>query len=203
MNDAKKAAIQIIDDHAALFCDVSRKIWEYAELSLKEFQSAALYEKVLAENGFAVTSNMGGIKTAFCGSWGHGHPVIGILGEFDALSGLSQQAGCTHHAPLIPGGSGHGCGHNLLGAGSLAAAFAVKAYLEQHPEQEGTVIFFGCPGEEGGAGKAFLARDHVWERLDPAAPACPASRRSFTSTAWPRMPRARRIWGALPWTRWS
>ena len=86
MNDAKKAAIQTIDDHAALFCDVSRKIWEYAELSLKEFQSAALYEKVLAENGFAVTSNMGGIKTAFCGSWGHGHPVIGILGEFDALS---------------------------------------------------------------------------------------------------------------------
>ena len=133
MNDAKKAAIQTIDDHAALFCDVSRKIWEYAELSLKEFQSAALYEKVLAENGFAVTSNMGGIKTAFCGSWGHGHPVIGILGEFDALSGLSQQAGCTHHAPLIPGGSGHGCGHNLLGAG-----------------------------------KAFLARDHVWERLDAA-----------------------------------
>ena len=102
MNEAKKAAIQTIDDHAALFCDVSRKIWEYAELSLKEFQSAALYEKVLAENGFAVTSNMGGIKTAFCGSWGHGHPVIGILGEFDALSGLSQQAGCTHHAPLIP-----------------------------------------------------------------------------------------------------
>lgn len=168
MNDAKKAAIQTIDDHAALFCDVSRKIWEYAELSLKEFQSATLYEKVLAENGFAVTSNMGGIKTAFCGSWGHGHPVIGILGEFDALSGLSQQAGCTHHAPLIPGGSGHGCGHNLLGAGSLAAAFAVKTYLEQHPEQEGTVIFFGCPGEEGGAGKAFLARDHVWERLDAA-----------------------------------
>ena len=78
MNDAKKSAIQTIDDHAALFCDVSRKIWEYAELSLKEFQSAALYEKVLAENGFAVTSNMGGIKTAFCGSWGHGHPVIGI-----------------------------------------------------------------------------------------------------------------------------
>ena len=168
MNDAKKAAIQTIDDHAALFCDVSRKIWEYAELSLKEFQSAALYEKVLAENGFAVTSNMGGIKTAFCGSWGHGHPVIGILGEFDALSGLSQQAGCTHHAPLIPGGSGHGCGHNLLGAGSLAAAFAVKTYLEQHPEQEGTVIFFGCPGEEGGAAKAYMAREGLWYGLDAA-----------------------------------
>ena len=167
MNDAKKAAIQTIDDHAALFCDVSRKIWEYAELSLKEFQSAALYEKVLAENGFAVTSNMGGIKTAFCGSWGHGHPVIGILGEFDALSGLSQQAGCTHHAPLIPGGSGHGCGHNLLGAGALAAALGVKAYLER-TGVSGTVVLYGCPGEEGGAGKAFLARDHVWERLDAA-----------------------------------
>ena len=167
MNDAKKAAIQTIDDHAALFCDVSRKIWEYAELSLKEFQSAALYEKVLAENGFAVTSNMGGIKTAFCGSWGHGHPVIGILGEFDALSGLSQQAGCTHHAPLIPGGSGHGCGHNLLGAGSLAAAVAVKKYLELSGKP-GTVIYFGCPGEEGGAGKAYMAREGAWYALDAA-----------------------------------
>ena len=167
MNDAKKAAIQTIDDHAALFCDVSRKIWEYAELSLKEFQSAALYEKVLAENGFAVTSNMGGIKTAFCGSWGHGHPVIGILGEFDALSGLSQQAGCTHHAPLIPGGSGHGCGHNLLGAGALGAALGVKAYLEE-TGGPGTVIFYGCPGEEGGAAKAFMAREGLWYGLDAA-----------------------------------
>ncbi len=168
MDHEKLTALQTIDANSALFCDISRKIWGYAELSLKEFQSAVLYEKVLAENGFTVTSNMGGIKTAFCGSYGHGHPVIGILGEFDALSGLSQQAGCTHQAPLTPGGNGHGCGHNLLGAGALAAAFAVKAYLEQHPQQEGTVIFFGCPGEEGGAGKAFLARDHVWEHLDAA-----------------------------------
>ena len=93
--------------------------------------------------------------------------MIGILGEFDALSGLSQTAGAEEYAPLVPGGSGHGCGHNLLGAGSLAAAVAVKKYLELSGNS-GTVIYFGCPGEEGGAGKAFLARDHVWEHLDAA-----------------------------------
>lgn len=168
MNEAKKAAIQLIDEKADLFCDVSKKVWEYAELSLLEFKSAALYEKVLAENGFEVESNMGGMKTAFCGKYGHGHPVIGILGEFDALSGLSQQGGVATKQPIVAGGSGHGCGHNMLGAGSLAAAFAVKDYLEKHPEQEGTVIFFGCPGEEGGAGKAFLARDNAWAQLDAA-----------------------------------
>ena len=165
MNDAKKAAIQTIDDHAALFCDVSRKIWEYAELSLKEFQSAALYEKVLAENGFAVTSNMGGIKTAFCGSWGHGHPVIGILGEFDALSGLSQKAGCAVKDPIVPGGAGHGCGHNLLGVGALAAAIAIKEQIAAGA-LSGTVVYFGTPAEETGSAKTFLARDGFFAGID-------------------------------------
>ncbi len=168
MNEAKKAALQAIDEEAALFCDVSKKIWEYAELSLLEYQSAALYEKVLAENGFEVESGMGGMKTAFCGKYGKGRPIIGILGEFDALSGLSQKACTARHEPLLAGGNGHGCGHNILGAGALAAAFAVKQYLQTHPEQSGTVIFFGCPGEEGGAGKAFLARDNAWAQLDAA-----------------------------------
>lgn len=168
MNEAKKAALQLIDEKADIFCDVSKKVWEYAELSLLEFQSAALYEKVLDENGFEVKSGLGGMKTAFSGSYGHGHPIIGILGEFDALSGLSQKGCVAQRDPLVQGGSGHGCGHNLLGAGSLAAAFAIKDYLEKHPKQEGTVIYFGCPGEEGGAGKAFLARDNAWAALDAA-----------------------------------
>ena len=163
----KKDALAVIDDKQSLFTSVSDKIWEYAELSLLEYQSMELYCKVLAENGFTVEKGLCNVPTAFSGSFGSGKPVIGILGEFDALSGLSQKCGVPQREERIPGGSGHGCGHNMLGAGSLAAAFAVKAYLEQ-TGKSGTVIFFGCPGEEGGAGKAFMARERAWEKLDAA-----------------------------------
>ena len=163
----KQAAAAFIDGHAAYFEDVADRIWENPELSLKERRSAALYCEKLRELGFAVTEKLGGIETAFCGSWGSGRPVIGILGEYDALGGLSQKAGSAAPEALIPGGAGHGCGHNLLGAGSLAAAAAVKAYLEASGAP-GTVIFYGCPGEEGGAGKAFLAREGLWKELDAA-----------------------------------
>lgn len=163
----KQAAAAYIDAHAAYFEDIADRIWEQPELSLKEHRSAALYCEKLRELGFAVTEKLGGVETAFCGSWGSGKPVIGILGEYDALSGLSQKAGETVHDPLVPGGPGHGCGHNLLGAGSLAAAAAVKDSLERSGAP-GTVIFYGCPGEEGGAGKAFLAREGLWKELDAA-----------------------------------
>ena len=106
-----------------------------------------------------------GIDTAFCGSFGSGRPYIGVLGEFDALSGLSQKAGLCEKDSVVHDGNGHGCGHNLLGVASLAAAFAVKKYLEDSGSS-GTVIFFGCPGEEGGSGKAFMARERAWEKLD-------------------------------------
>ena len=163
----KQGLAAFLDGHAPYFEEIADRIWEHAELSLKEYASAALYLGKLRELGFTVTEKLCGIDTAFCGSYGSGRPVIGILGEFDALSGLSQKAGETAHNPLVPGGSGHGCGHNLLGAGSLAAAAAVKAYLEQSG-RPGTVIFYGCPGEEGGAGKAFMAREGLWKQLDAA-----------------------------------
>ena len=167
MDYLKQAAIQTVEENAAYFEQIADRIWEQAELSLKEVQSAKLYCEALRELGFAVTEKLCGIETAFCGSFGSGKPVIGILGEFDALSGLSQKAGATEPDPLIPGGSGHGCGHNLLGAGSLAAAAAVKSYLERSGKP-GTVIFYGCPGEEGGAGKAYMAREGLWKQLDAA-----------------------------------
>ncbi len=163
----KQAAAAYIDARAAYYTAIADAIWEKPELSLKERESAALYCARLRELGFTVTEKLGGVETAFCGSFGSGKPVIGILGEFDALSGLSQKAGAAAHEPLVPGGPGHGCGHNLLGAGSLAAAAAVKEYLER-TGAPGTVIFFGCPGEEGGAGKAFLAREGLWKELDAA-----------------------------------
>ena len=159
--------LSLIDNYAAWFDALADQIWEHPELSLKEFEAAKLYCNALRELGFSVTENLCGIQTAFCGSYGHGRPVIGILGEFDALSGLSQKAGVAERCPIIPGGEGHGCGHNLLGAGSLMAAAAVKRYLED-TNTEGTVVFFGCPGEEGGSGKAYMARDGYWKTLDAA-----------------------------------
>ena len=167
MDEMKKAALALIDETAELYEDLSDRIWDNPELSLKEYEATALYCGTLRELGFSVTEKLCGIDTAFCGSYGSGKPVIGILGEYDALSGLSQASGRTQPAPLVPGGSGHGCGHNLLGAGSLAAAAAVKRYLEK-TGKSGTVIFFGCPGEEGGSGKAFMAREGLWAQLDAA-----------------------------------
>ncbi len=163
----KEEARNYIDAHSSIFTDLSDRIWENPELSLKEFKSAALYKKVLTENGFQVEENLSGIETAFSGSFGHGRPVIGILGEFDALSGMSQERCTLEPRPLEEGAPGHGCGHNMLGAGALAAAFAIKNYLET-TGREGTVVFYGCPGEEGGAAKAFMARDTVWRKLDAA-----------------------------------
>lgn len=168
MNDAKKKALDYIMENAGIFTGVSDRIWETPELSLKEFQAAGLYCEALREVGFTVTESLCGIPTAFCGSFGAGKPIIGILGEYDALSGLSQAGGATEKAPVPgQGGAGHGCGHNLLGAGALAAAFAVKDYLEISGKP-GTVVFYGCPGEEGGAAKAFMARDGLWKALDAA-----------------------------------
>lgn len=165
MSDKEKY-LHIIDQQAKLFTDVSDRIWEYAELSLMEYKSAKLYCEVLEREGFIVESPFDGISTAFKATFGSGKPVIGILAEYDALSGLSQQGGSVKKKELIPNGSGHGCGHNMLGAGSLAAAFAVKQYLQAG--HGGTVIFYGCPGEEGGASKAFMARDGIWSELDIA-----------------------------------
>lgn len=167
MNNAKQAALAAIEDNKKLITDVADSIWEYAELSLQEVQSAALYCRVLREQGFTVEEGICGIPTAFAASCGTGKPVIGLLAEYDALSGLSQQGGSPHKQELTPSGSGHGCGHNLLGAGALAAALGVKHYLQQ-TGAAGTVVLYGCPGEEGGAAKAFMAREKLWYGLDAA-----------------------------------
>ncbi|MCD8395824.1 MAG: M20 family metallopeptidase [Lachnospiraceae bacterium] len=167
MTDKKAAALAAIDAKAEEIICVADHIWEYAELSLKEWKSAALYCETLEKEGFQVERGICEIETAFAASWGFGKPHIGILAEYDALSGLSQRGGSVTREELTAGGSGHGCGHNLLGAGAFAAALGIKAYLEQ-TGHSGTVTLYGCPGEEGGASKAFMARDGLWKELDAA-----------------------------------
>lgn len=158
--------ISVIDEKRELMEQTADFLWEHPETAFTEFQSAAYLCDVLRKEGFTVEENLAGISTAFSGRFGSGKPVIGILGEFDALSGLSQVAGITEQKSA-GGDAGHGCGHNLLGSAALGAAIAVKAWLER-TGTSGTVIYFGCPGEEGGSGKAFMARDGVFDELDAA-----------------------------------
>lgn len=167
MNQSAQIAVSTVEKKQALICQAADQIWNFAELSLQEEQSAAYYCQILEEEGFAVEKGICGIPTAFSASYGSGKPHIGILAEYDALSGLSQVAGSLTQLPAAPGGCGHGCGHNLLGAGAFGAALGVKAYLEQSGHA-GTVTLYGCPGEEGGAAKSFMARDGLWKSLDAA-----------------------------------
>lgn len=163
----KATIYEFLQQNQADFIALSDQIWSFAELSLQEYQSAAAYIDFLKQEGFTVQEKLAGIDTAFSGSYGSGKPVIGLLGEYDAISSLSQKAGYTTPVPETPDGCGHGCGHNLLGVGSLAAAVAIKRLIEAG-ELTGTIVFYGCPGEEGCAGKAFMARDGLFRDLDAA-----------------------------------
>ena len=163
----KQFLYDIIEDNAPSIIALSDQIWELSELSMEEYRSAEYYCQLLEQEGFQVQRQLCGIPTAFSGQFGSGSPRIGILGEFDALSGLSQQAGSTQRQCVSEGGNGQGCGHNLLGAGAFGAALAIKKALEAG-ELQGTVIFYGCPGEEGCAGKTFMARDGMFRDLDAA-----------------------------------
>ncbi len=144
---------------------LSQTIWELAEVGYEEFKSAEALCQALEKHGFTVTRNLVDIPTAFKGVWGKGSPVIGILGEYDALPGLSQEAGCPVKKPEHEGCPGHGCGHNLLGTGALAGALALKDYMEV-TGQPGTVVYFGTPAEENLSGKTFMARDGAFAGVD-------------------------------------
>lgn len=163
----KKEMYQFLDENQETFCGLSDRIWDYAETAFEEFRSMEDIVKVLRENDFSIEENVAGISTAFCGTYGTGGPVIGILAEYDALSGLSQEACSAERGEITAGGNGHGCGHNIFGAASVAAAVAVKRYLAANGLR-GTVKLFGCPGEEGGSGKAFMAKAHAFDGLDAA-----------------------------------
>ncbi|MGM0919607.1 MAG: M20 family metallopeptidase [Bacillota bacterium] len=155
----------LVETKRNVFIKVSDRIWDFAETRYTEVRSAELIYNTLEDEGFHVERNVGGIETAFIGSYGRGKPVVAILGEYDALFGLSQKSGSSCKEPITEGGNGHGCGHNLLGAGALAAAVALRHYIEKN-KVSGTVRFYGCPAEEGGGGKGFMARAGVFDDAD-------------------------------------
>ena len=163
--------IQTVKDLVASQADaavaLAKEIWNYAELSYEEVRSAAALMEALKKEGFAIEEGIAGIPTAFTATFqnGSGKPVVGFLAEYDALAGLSQKAGCPVQEAVEPGGAGHGCGHNLLGAGCYAAAVALKDYLIKE-NRDGTVIFFGCPAEEGAGAKQFIARAGYFDNVD-------------------------------------
>ncbi|MFC4799371.1 M20 family metallopeptidase [Neobacillus sp. GCM10023253] len=165
---------KLIEKKRDKMIELSDQIWSCPEIYFEEHQSSKYICQALEEEGFQVEREVAGLQTGFIGSYGTGKPIIAILGEFDALSGLSQQKGLAEHAPLVSGGHGHGCGHNLLGTGSFAAAVAVKEYMEQ-TGLKGTVRYYGCPAEEAGSGKAFMARAGLFDDVDLALSWHPSS----------------------------
>ncbi|MDG2492242.1 MAG: amidohydrolase [Flavobacteriaceae bacterium] len=160
----KKEITKSIDKHQDAMIAVSDQIWEAAETSLEEYKSSDYLIQFAEQNGFKVEKGVAGIPTAFTATYGTGKPVIGILGEFDANAGISQKRQPTREA-RIPGGAGHGCGHNLFGTASLGAAIAIKEQIEEGT-LKGTVIFFGTPAEETIFAKVWMAREGLFDDLD-------------------------------------
>lgn len=165
-----------IKEVATQATDLAQKIWEFAELNFREIKSAKATSDALKANGFDVIENAYGMKTALQATFtnGTGGPCIAYLGEYDALSGLSQKASCAQCMPIVEGENGHGCGHNLLGAGSFAAAVALKNYIVSH-NLNATIKFFGCPAEEDGGGKTHMAKAGAFDNVDASFTWHPAS----------------------------
>ncbi len=157
-----------LNDNQALYAQMADEIWANPEIRFEEFKASKLQAEFLEEAGFDITWDIGGLNTAFSAEYTHGKggPIIGFAGEYDALPGLSQTA-TDAPDPIVPGGHGHGCGHNILGTGCLAAAHAVKQWLIA-TDTAGTVRYYGCPAEEGGCGKVYMARAGAFDDLDAA-----------------------------------
>lgn len=160
----KQAAAATIEANRAEMTALSDEIWRYAETALRETRSSKALADYAERKGFRVTRNVAGMPTAFVAEFGSGRPVIGIMGEFDALPGISQKAQPVKEA-LEPGGAGHGCGHNLFGVGSLGAAIAIKDLIAAG-KLDGTIRFFGTPAEESVGGKIYMLRDGVMDGVD-------------------------------------
>ena len=163
-SNGSEIAIDYLNNSVAVYDKLQKSIWREAELGFIETNSSLILQKQLKENGFTVEAGVAGMPTAFVATYGSGSPVIGILAEYDALPGLSQDT-VPFIKPLVVGGSGHGCGHNVFGVGSSAGAIAIRQWLEQN-KQQGTIKVFGTPAEEGGGGKVYLVREGAFKGVD-------------------------------------
>lgn len=163
-SSAHRQITGFVDRHSATFVEASKAIWGYAELGFHEEKSSALLQRELQGAGFRVEAGVAEQPTAFIASFGQGSPIIAILGEFDALPGLSQAA-VPDRQPVVAGAPGHACGHNLLGSGAALAAVALKEYMEQN-HVAGTLRYYGTPAEEGGDGKVYMVRAGLFRDVD-------------------------------------
>jgi len=164
INSNKNAAIASVEKHQQELINLGDSVWKFAETALKEYQSSKILSDYAAKQGFRVKTNVAEMPTAFIAEYGSGKPIIGILGEFDALPGLSQKAQPTKQ-PLNENMPGHGCGHNMFGAGSLGAALAIKELMVAG-KLKGTIRFYGTPAEEAVGGKLYMARAGLFTDLD-------------------------------------
>jgi aminobenzoyl-glutamate utilization protein B len=155
---------KLVDQHSAQYIEDSKKIWNYAELGYHEEKSSGLLQQELKAAGFTIQAGVANEPTGFIASFGQGKPIIGIMGEFDALPGLSQ-ASVPDRSPVVTGAPGHGCGHNLLGSGAALAAVAVAEYMEKN-HVAGTLRYYGTPAEEGGSGKIYMLRAGLFKDVD-------------------------------------
>jgi len=164
MMPEKEKVVSWIDENADTYHKISDAVWNYAELGCEEYKSSKLIQNLLVDQGFEVQSGVAGLPTAFTARWGSGRPVIGFSCEYDSLPGLSQHV-VTEKSPVVAGAPGHGCGHNLLGVGAVAAAVAVKERLAA-TGGSGTIIVLGTPAEEICVGKPFMARAGLFDDFD-------------------------------------
>ncbi len=154
-----------LENKTSFYSTIAMEIWEYAEMGFLEENSAGLLQKTLKDEGFTIKSGVAGIPTAFVAEYGSGSPVIAILGEYDALPGLSQMA--VPEKTTAGKAAGHGCGHHLFGTASTAAAIATKNWMKSK-NIKGTIRFYGCPAEEGGSGKVYMVREGLFNDVDVA-----------------------------------
>lgn len=172
------ALLASLDQGSGHYAQVAKQIWDFAEVGFMEVKSSALLQGELRAAGFRVTAGVAGEPTAFVAEYGSGKPVIAILGEFDALPGLSQGAVPERNA-LVNGGPGHGCGHHLFGTASTAAAISIKEWMIAN-KVTGTIRMIGTPAEEGGSGKVYMVRDGVFNDVDAVIAWHPADANEVT-----------------------
>lgn len=170
-----------LDSHAAHYSDVAHQIWSFPELGYQEVKSSTLLQSELEAAGFRMNKGVAGMPTAFTAEYGSGKPVIAIIGEFDALPGLSQDASPERHE-VVTGGAGHGCGHHLFGTAAIASAISVKEWMIAN-RIAGTLRFYGTPAEEGGSGKVYMVRDGLFDDVDVAVTWHPGDRNEITGTS--------------------